>query len=200
VKVYASGAALAPIYDSAAGILIANLTSVPQGNAGSQRVGDHLFMQNITLRMYFQNGQGANSNIGTTWRYLVFQYIADSSVAGKPAITDILNSSAANFGNTYGTHSTFDVDYQRNYIVLYDSGPFSTYGSQGVATSGSSSFMQTLGRMTRVPLTRANRNVSFQAGTTNGFYNCFLAVMTDQQTIATNPEMAYSCELQFTDS
>jgi len=189
-----------PVYDGAAGQFLVDLTAVTQGVSGAQRAGDHLFIRHLQLRLLFFNNYGVNSNLETSFRAFVFQYLGDSSVAAKPIISDFLNISAANGGNTYGSFSSFDIDYDRQYRMLYDSKLVSTYGTFGLAATGvpSSGLFRHLYKA--VSLVRCDRNISFYTGGTTGPNHVFLLITTDEATIAANPSVYVSAELRFTDS
>jgi len=198
VKQFTVSAFNTAYYSSAAGQIQIDLTAVTQGNSGAQRVGDHLFAVGLRLDFSIFNGIGATANGSTYTRIFVMQYLGDSSVAGRPTIADFLQISNANTGNTYGTFSSFDIDYDRQYIKLWDSGPLLTYGTNGLATTADCQNNHKRGFVT-IPL-KCDRNIAFYTGSTTGPNKIFMFVTSDSPTIATNPAFTYNAEFRYTDS
>lgn len=195
VKQINVSAHIVPFYTGTAGSLLLDVTAIAQGATGATRVGDMATIQKLLFRYSIYNQLGAGTNSFTNSRIIFFQYLADSSVAGKPTIADLFNVSIANSGSTYGTFSAFDIDYARTYRVLWDSWCL-TYG----APAG---YVATLGcvhhGMSSIPLKHAQRDINFQAGATTGNNHIFLMVTSDQGN-ATNPEISYNLDVRFTDS
>lgn len=200
VKQFSLGAGNTVVYDGVAGAYTVDLTAVTQGVSGAQRAGDHMFIRNLQLRIMLFNAYGVNSNLEVNWRIFVFQYLGDSSVAAKPVISDLLNTSAANGGGTYGSFSPYDIDYDRQYRILWDSRLLQTYGTFGLAATGVPSFGLFRNVHKRIPLAKADRNIAFYTGGTTGPNHIFMLVTTDQATIASNPLLVYSSELRFSDA
>jgi len=199
IKLFPQGVSVVNYYDGTAGQYVIDLTAVTQGISGAQRIGDHLFAQSLLLRLGLYNGVGATANNRTVTRMFVFQYKADSSVAAKPIISDLLQTSPANGGGTYGSYSTFDVDFSRQYTILWDSGPIITLGTNGVAAIGVPPCGVFWNHDYSIPLQRADRNVQYYTGGATGWNHIFLLVTSDQATIATNPTLTWSSEFRFTD-
>jgi len=183
-------------YTGTAGSLLLDVTAIAQGATGATRVGDMATLQKLLFRYSIYNALGAGSNLNLNSRIIFFQYLADSSVAGKPTIADLFNVSIANAGTTYGAFSAFDVDYARTYRVLWDSWCL-TYGAPG-------GFLTAYGSghhgMASIPLKRAQRDINFQAGATTGNNHIFLMVTSDEATAAANPSISYNLDVRFTDS
>lgn len=185
-------------FSGTAGQIIIDLTAVVQGVSGAQRAGDHLFAKHLRLTYSIFNGIGATANGSTYSRIFIVQYLGDSSVAGKPSIADFLQVSNANSGNTYGTFSSYDIDYDRQYVMLWDSGPILTYGTNGLAVSAD--VQNTHRRGNRVVPLRCDRNIAFYTGGTTGPNHIFMVVTSDSPTIATNPAFTYNAEFRYTDA
>jgi hypothetical protein len=186
----------AAFYDTAAGAIVVDVTAVAQGNTGATRIGDSLTLQSLNFAFNVYNQGGVNSNSVTTSRILFFQYLGDSSVAGKPTIAEMFNASLANAGTTYGAYSAFDIDYARTYRILHDV-RFLTYGAPA-AWSSTDIGLSHLGHFL-VPLSRAQRQINFQAGATTGNNHIFLCVTSDKATTAANPQVSYNLDVRFTD-
>ncbi len=185
-------------YSSNAGMIVVDLSAATQGVSGAQRAGDHLFATGLRLTYSIFNGIGTTANGSTYTRIFVMQYLGDSSVVGRPQISDFLQISNANTGNTYGTFSSFDIDYDRQYIKLWDSGPLLTYGTNAMATTADCQNNHYRG-FKRIPL-RCDRNIAFYTGSTAGPNHIFMFVTSDSPTIATNPAFTYNAEFRFTDA
>jgi hypothetical protein len=199
IKSFSTGVLNTAVYDGTAGQYMLDLTAVTQGVSGAQRAGDHLYATHLMLRFNLWNNTGATSNLQCGWRCFIFQYLADSSVAPKPIISDFLQTNPANAGTTYGAYSNYDIDYDRMYHVLWDSGVIQTVGNHGQAITGVPSLGEWRCFNKAVPLGR-NRSIDYFTGTTTGFNHIFLAVTTDSANIASNPLLTFSSEFRFTDS
>lgn len=199
VKSTSLGAGGQVVYDGVAGQFLVDLTNVTQGVSGAQRAGDHLFAQHLQLRLLMWNNTGVTSNLQCCWRVFVFQYLGDSSVAAKPIISDLLQINAANAGNTYGSFSNFDIDYDRQYVLLYDSSLVQTVGNHGLAITGVPSLgeWQTMTPSIRL---RCDRNIAYYTGGITGPNHIFMLVTTDSANIASNPLLVWSSEFRFVDS
>lgn len=199
VKEFTVSAFNTPYYSSTAGQIIIDATAVTQGISGAQRAGDHLFARHLRITYSIFNGIGATANGSTYTRIFVVQYLGDSSVAGRPTIADFLQTSAANTGTTYGSFSSYDIDYDRQYRMLWDSGLILTYGTNGMAATADCQNNHKRGNKV-IPLNRADRNIAFYTGGTTGPNKIFMIVTSDSPTIATNPAFTYNIEFRFTDS
>jgi len=197
IKQIGSSLSRGAYYDAAAGSILVDITAIAQGNTGATRVGDMASLQQLLFSMYIVNGTGATANAVTISRILFVQYFGDSSVAGKPTIAELFNASNANAGNTYGTHSAFDIDYARIYRVLSDK-RYMTFGAPAGQTS---TFVGWAAQAHySIPLGRAQREITYFAGATTGPNHIFLIITSDQATIATNPLISYNLDIRFTDS
>jgi hypothetical protein len=199
VKSHSLGVLNTAVYAGTAGQYITDLTNVTQGVSGAQRVGDRLTPISLVLRFNLWNNTGVTSNLVCNWRIFIFQYKADSSVAAKPILSDLLQTNPANAGTTYGSFSNYDIDYDRMYHVLWDSGIVQTVGNHGQVVTGVTSYGEWSLIQKRIPLGK-NRIIDYFTGATTGFNHIFMAVTTDQATIASNPLLTYSSQFRFTDA
>jgi hypothetical protein len=199
VKSTSFGAAGVTVYDGTAGQYMFDLSAVTQGVSGAQRIGDRLTPSSLLLRFLLWNNTGATSNLHVTWRIFVFQYKADSSIAAHPIVSDFLQTNPANGGATYGSFSNYDIDYDRMYHILWDSGLLETVGNHGLAITGVPSLGEWKTFSKHIPLSR-NRIVDFFTGATTGFNHIYLCVTTDSANIGSNPLLTWSAQFRFTDS
>ncbi len=187
-------------YDGAAGQYLFDMMNVTQGNSGAQRTGDVLNLVSIHLKAVITNGQGTTSNLRNVHRAIIFQYLGDSSVAGKPTIADFMQISTNNVGNTYGSFSTFDIDYARQYRVLWDSGLILTVGTNQLAPTGVPAIGNFHVVNLNVPLGRAQRSIAYYTGGITGPNHIFMMFTADQASQTTNPSVAVTFEIRFTDA
>ncbi len=134
----------------------------------------------------------------TNWRLICFQYFGDNSVAAKPIISDMLQISNANAGNTYGTFSSFDIDYDKQYRVLWDSKVITTFGAPTGITSTYVGISHA--DMVTIPLSRADRNIAYYTGGVTGPNHLYLLATTDAANAVTNPSITYATEVRFIDA
>jgi len=177
-----------------------DLTAVVQGASGAQRVGDHLYASDLRLWFSIFNGLGATANGTNYTRLFVLQYSQDSGRA-LPLVADFLQAAVANGGvNTYGALSGLDVDYDKGYDLLWDSGPILTYGTNGLAATADCIGHHYV-RDVVIPLSGArDRNIRYTTGATTGYGHLFLVFIGDQPTVATNPALSYNAQFRFSDS
>jgi hypothetical protein len=187
-------------FNAAAGQYLVDLTAVTQGNSGAQRIGDVLTMTRLHIRAVINNGVGTTSNTRNISRVIFFQYFGDGSVANKPTIADFMQVSTSNIGNQYGSFSTYDIDYARQYRVLWDSGLILSLGTNQLAVTGQPPIQQFYPIDMDVPLRQADKNIAFYTGGTTGPNHIYMLVTADQATIATNPSIEFSSELRFVDA
>ncbi len=186
-------------FQTEAGSTKIDLTAVTQGNSGAQRVGDHLYAHDLRLWISIFNGIGATANGTNYTRCFVIQYKQDNGRA-VPLVADFLQTSTANGGvNTYGSLSSFDIDYDREYNILWDSGPLLTYGTNGLAATADCTFHHLVIDKI-VPLNRVDRNIRFTTGQNTGYGHLFFVIIGDQATIATNPSFSLTSQFRFSDS
>ncbi len=187
-------------FHSEAGSIKIDLTAVTQGQSGAQRVGDHLYASDLRLYFSIFNGQGATANGTNLTRLWVIQYSQDSGRA-IPLVADFLQANVANGNvNTYGALSGYDVDYDKGYDILWDSGPILTYGTNGLATTADCSFSQ-FSKMVDIPLQGIrDRNIRYTTGQSTGYGHLFLIVLGDQPSVVTNPSIRYNAEFRFSDA
>jgi len=197
VKQINVSAANVAYYDGTAGAILVDITAIGQGNTGATRVGDVARLSALRFSYVIYNGIGATANSSTLSRILFFQYIGDSSVAGKPTVADMFNPSNANAGATYGSHSAFDIDFARVYRVLSDHRVL-TFGAPAASTS---TFIGTFSqRHYTIPLSAAQRDITYFAGATTGPNHIFMCVLSNTATIANNPAIYYNLDVRFTDT
>lgn len=199
IKSASLGALNTAVFSGTAGQFMVDLSAVAQGVSGAQRIGDRLTPHSLLLRFNLWNNTGVTSNLVCNWRLFVFQYKADSSIAAHPIVSDFLQTNPANAGTTYGSFSNYDIDYDRMYHMLWDSGIIQTVGNHGSAITGVPSLGEWRVLQKRIPLGK-NRIVDFFTGATTGFNHIYLCVTTDQATIASNPLLTYSSQFRFTDA
>ncbi len=186
-------------FQTEAGKYLVDVTAVTQGPSGAQRVGDHLYAHDLNLWISIFNGLGTTANGTNYTRMFVFQYKQDSGRA-LPLVADFLQTSLANGNvNTYGSLSSFDVDYDREYHILWDSGPLLTYGTNGLATTADCTYHHIV--MNKVVSLRGiDRNIRFTTGQNTGYGHVFFCVIGDQPTIATNPAISLTTQFRFSDA
>lgn len=187
-------------FNSEAGSIKVDLTAVTQGNSGAQRVGDHLYASDLRLWFFVFNGLGATANGTNITRVFVVQYSQDNGRA-VPLIADFLTSTNANGGvNTYGALSGMDVDYDRGYTILWDSGLILTYGSNGLAQTADCFFNHHVKEVV-IPLSKLrDRNIRYTTGANTGYGHIFLVVVGDQATTGVNPSFSYTSQFRFSDA
>jgi len=184
------------IYDGA-GSLTSNITAIAQGVGDNLRIGDEITLKAIEIRMNFFNGTGVNSNHWVNWRVIIFQYNDKDNV---PNLGEMLKTTVANEGNTYGAMSSYNIDYKQTYNILYDK-TIQTTGTQGLAYTGDadSSAHWRFHKFT-VPLKYCKKKIRYEAGAvgdaTNGVY---MAITTDRSTVGTNPSVKYHVDIHYTD-
>jgi hypothetical protein len=198
VKSHSLGALNTAVFSGVAGQLVQDLTNVTQGVSGAQRTGDQLTPKSLILHLNLWNNTGVTSNLVTNWRIFVFRYKADSSVAAKPIISDLLQTNPANNGTTYGSFSNYDIDYDRMYHVLWDSGMIQTVGNHGQVITGATSLGEWRLIKKRVPVGKSR--IDFFTGATTGFNHIYMLITTDQATIASNPLVSWSSQFRFSDA
>lgn len=198
VKQYVGSAGYQSISDGAGSILL-NLTSgITQGVTDSQRVGDHLFLESVTFRMIMYNQGGTTANPFTNFRIWLFQFFGDNNTL--PLVGSFLLSSSANGGTTQGSMSFENIDYAEQYLVLHRSKIMTTFGTYNDATTGSSSLGVALEYECQANLSACDKNIRFYAGGAFGPNAIYALITTDQASVATNPSLAYSYKVRFTDA
>ncbi len=185
------------IYDGAGYELVNLVDSISQDTKDSGRIGDRIELRSIHIQGYVYNHVGANTNALTNYRIWIFQYFSDNNVAAPdPAL--MLITSQANAGSTYGTWSIENIDRLRQYKVLYRSKVMTTVGSFSVAVTGAAGGGDVLRTFEfDVPLSGADRNITYFAAATTGMNHIYMLVTTDQATIATNPTVFYSIGVRY---
>jgi hypothetical protein len=200
VKLFPTAVLSSPYYNGAAGQFMIDVTAVTQGVSGAQRTGDVLQAVQLHLRAVLYNGVGTTANSRNISRIIFFQYFGDGSVANKPIISDFLQTSAANLGTTYGSFSTFDIDYARQYRVLWDSGLILTVGTAQLAVTGVPQVGVYHHIDRQIPLSGAQKNLAYYTGGTTGPNHIYMLVTADQASQTTNPTLTYSLEFRFLDA
>jgi len=207
MKQYSASAGSQVVFNAAGLVQIDVNAGITQGTSDSQRLGDHLYMDELVLSFTFFNGLGATANQFTSYRVCVFQFFGDGSVQ-NPLPGNLWLTSSQNNGNVVGMWSNYNIDYQEQYRVLWDSldstsnraYPYVTYGTNGQATTGSSGVAQNSTMVCRIPLSRADRNIRYYAGGTTGPNHIYCNIVTDQNSNTTNPTVLYSYRVRFTDA
>jgi len=184
------------IFDGA-GSLLSNMTSIAQAVGDNSRIGDEVTLKDISVRMNFSNGTGINSNHWVNWRVIVFQYNDKDNV---PNPNEMLKTTVANEGNTYGTMSSRNIDYMSVYNILYDK-TIQTTGTQGLAYTGDAdSSGHFKFHSFKVPLKYAKKKIRYEAGATADAINSiFMLITTDRSTVGTNPTVKYNVDVHYTD-
>jgi hypothetical protein len=136
--------------------------------------------------------------VQTTFRAMVFQFFQDSVIALPVPATYMLLGSAVHAGGVAGAFSSFNVDYMKQYKLLWDSQLVNTTGSAGLAVLGSATgdgIFRTIS--VQIPLKKSQRRLQYTGG--GGSNMLYLFVTTNQPTIATNPTFAYDAALWYAD-
>jgi hypothetical protein len=198
MKQYAASAGLTGFY-TGPGFLMVNLVNgIVQGLGDNQRVGDHIHLDRIHVKMAFSNGLGAGSNPLTTVRVLVFQFFGDNNTLPIP--NSLLLNSSANAGPTYGSYSMFDIDHSEQYRVMYDSGTKMIFGSNGLATSAATPAANYIVH-TFDARPAHDRNIRYFAGGAFGSNHIYLLVVSDQATNGVvQPSANYTYSVRYTDA
>lgn len=200
LKLYSASAGLAGVYDGA-GFIMNDITgAITQGIGDNQRIGDNLLIKQIQLHVNLYNGIGVGSNVNTTFRVIIFQWLNDSAV--PPTVAQLFLSSSMNGGVTSGTFSFRNQDYLDQAVFLWDSGFVTTVGSGSVATVGAvggESVVKTI--RAQIPLQRLQPKTQFYAAGVTGPNHVFVFITTDQaHNAAVEPQASYGYMLRFLDA
>lgn len=147
-----------------AGGTIYGLSSVPQGDTQSTRVGDFIQPRALIINWDLYT---VNSDIVTTIRLVVFRWVPSNALIA-PVIADILeNAAAAN------VLAHFNFQYQDNYVVMKDM----QFQASGVVTAPTvnSNFGKT---GMRIP-NRGSTEIEFGLGTNTGSNHIYLLLISD---------------------
>lgn len=181
-----------------AGFYLTDCTSaITQGVTDAQRIGDHCYLDHIDFRAFVFNNTGNTANTWVHSRIIFFQFFGDNAAAA-PAPSNLLLTSAANSGTTYGTWSNFAIDFVNQYKLLYDSGPMLTVGTNQIAAIGLSQSNVVTHKVGRV--VPFDRNIRYYAAAATGPNHVYMLVTSDRATATSNPTVSHSVAMRFTDA
>lgn len=179
---------------------VTHLTPVTSGSSDSQRIGDKVYARALHVRLGIQcnfPAVGAPANPFVNARVIVFQYKKTDSSPAAPEM--FLHGGGAVTVNTF---SARNIDYMSQYVVLYDkvvqvrgwiNSPAGTFA--GVAVPDN--YMRYM--RFRVPLKYAEKQLKYQAQSTNCNNGLWLLVLSDQPTITNNPTYTFDSNFTYTD-
>jgi hypothetical protein len=165
------------------GSLLISSCLIPQGTTVTQRTGDTLFLEKLYLN-YTVNG--ANADIISSMRVIVFQWHPNTALSGTPSVTSILQ----NVG-VYGLYNNYDWSFSNQFIILYDR----VHSLAGLATAPAASSNQNW--FGEIPLTCA-RKLEYQTGTTTGSEQIFVIGISDSGVIP-SPEFTGMTRVTFSE-
>jgi hypothetical protein len=141
---------------------IIDLTPVTQGIGVSQRIGDSLKMQSLTLNY---SSIMLNSDLNTTTRIIIFQWVNNSGLSFPAPINLLQNVDVYGF---------YNWEASPLFRILDDFTVFQT----GLATAPTDSGNQgQIGRT--ISLSAAHRMIKFTAGITSGADKIFMFALSD---------------------
>jgi len=179
---------------------VTHLTPVASGNLDNQRNGDKVYARALHVRLGIQcnfPSVGAPANSFVNARVIVFQY--KNSDSTPTASQMFLNGGGAVTVNTF---SARNIDYMSQYVVLYDKvvqvrGWINTPGGTFAGVAVPDNYMRYM--RFRVPLKYADKQLKYQAGTTNCNNGLWLLVLSDQSTVTNNPTYTFDSNFTYTD-
>ncbi len=200
-KLTAGSSGFLATYDGA-GYQLTDMTSaIAQGLGDNQRAGDQIHLTRLFIKVNFLNQDGLGTNLNTTYRVCVFQWMNTSLTL--PVIANLFLPSNMNGGNVEGAYSFRNIDRIKQVNMLFDSdASIYTTGSASLAPNGSVGGPQIFQmRSWEIPLTQADRNIQYYAAGVDGPNHIFLLITTDQaNNAAANPLCAYGFCLRFLDA
>ncbi len=179
---------------------VTHLTPVTSGNSDSQRVGDKLYARALHVRLGIQcnfPAVGSQANPFVNARVIVFQY--------KKTDSTPLSSEMFLHGAGQGTANSFsarNIDFMSKYVILYDKvvqvrGWINTPGGAFAGVPVPDNYMRYM--RFRVPLKYADKQLKYQAQSTNCNNGLWLLVLSDQPTINNNPTYTFDSNFTYTD-
>jgi len=160
------------------------LLNVTQGVSSSQRVGDSGWLEKMYINFKLNT---ANSDVYTTSRIIIFQWLPNTSLAGgSPTAGQILQTV------TEGPLSFYDFQNSNQFIILLDL----IIGQSGTADSPTTSSNVIWGG--EIPL-RCNRKIEWSQGTTFGSNQIYLLDISDS-VLAPFPILNLNSRIFFDDS
>ncbi len=152
-----------------------DITTITQGDAYFERVGQHLDIKDIMLRMQFDCSNAATS---TYCRVLVFRWWIDNAVAA-PSLAGLFEDTG---NSVWQSNYKHDI---REFTVLYD---------KAVALDPAGNQMKILNVLLRNNL---KTKVGYAAAANTGTNHVYVLVMSDE---ATNvPTITYHAGVRYTD-
>lgn len=194
-KQHSTGVAQTGFYN-AAGRYLVHLTEIAQGVADTQRVGDELTLKGCHIKLLLRNGLGNVANEMNLARCIVFQY---KSQDNAPTISELLLANVPS-GNTQGAMSNLNIDYRNIYNILWDETYILDQGTPNASNFGNG------GQIVKyidvdIPLKYAKKKVQYEAASTSNSVNgLYLMVVGHSASITTDPTVAGSWTVHFTDS
>jgi hypothetical protein len=166
------------------GATLFQLSTVPQGVAQTQRVGD--FIKPLKLIFNFSL-YTVNADIITTIRLIFFRWVPSTALV-LPVLADILEAPASS-----NVLSHFNYQLQQNYSVLSDR----QFQAAGIVTSpcNSSNFG---GTGLEIPL-GSNPELEFNLGATTSTNHLYLLAISDSA-LAPFPLLNFSSRLYYEDT
>jgi hypothetical protein len=150
---------------SSTGTVLSGLTAITQGVGVSQRTGDTIFMKSFFMN-YAINA--ANSDIFTTARVVIFQWIPNSSIA-VPLYSDIFQ--------TPDIYAMYDWQFANQYRILYDKIHFLSGTGTNPTTASNQGFFGELN------ISTLNRKVEFSQASAFGSNELYCLVISDSAII-----------------
>jgi len=145
----------------------------------------------VDMRMQVVNGQGATGDVYNNVRFIVFQWHPNTT---PTAATLLLNGPSG----VIDIYSMYSHDYRQQFTILCDH-TFTTVGNSNAAQTPGTSVLTSGVKTFKIPLTRAQKQAQYSAGTTNGTNQLYIGVISDSA-LATHPSVAYSGKVVYRDS
>lgn len=195
-KIYAAsehkwyGAGFTPVstFGSATGYNQQGMITMAQGIGDNQRTGDTITLRSIQCNVRM-NAVAATVGAVQHIRVLVFQFKMNNSAGIAPTVTDMLVNDVS-AGGLKTANSFFNVDFIRQYVILYDK----------VITVIQGTNKNVYNLKFRVPLKYARKKIQFNAAGTNSDGNIWIATIGSEPTLVANITTAAEYRVRFTDS
>lgn len=159
------------------------LSSIPQGSAQSQRVGDTLWIKGVSFRYEIAT---ANSDIFNLVRVIIFSWIPNTSSI-TPGSTSILESPL-----TQVVQSFYNYEGRQDFCVFYDSIMAMT-GTASAPTIGSLRHVEQ-----HIAFSGKGYELQYNPGATTGTRQIYTLVMSDSA-VSPNPAIDLWARLYYTD-